>query len=337
MAKTELDETLLDAACESWNHFLTQVDGLRPALFRYCRALTGNVWDAEDLVQDTLEKGFAKLGSVTHKVDDPRAYVLRIASNVWLSQLRRRKVAAETVVERRESFTPAAATSPEEAARVRDAGAALLQLSPQERAALLLKETFDMSLEEIAQVLATSVGAIKAALHRGRTRLSESETATVTRRSAPARAVLDRFVERYNARDREGLLELLLDNATIEMPGVDLELGREVFARKHGWFHHNLESPFDGKPTTALWETAQFQGEPIILVLYPKDGEVLLGSVMRLETDGDRIAGIHVYAFCPDAVREVGEALGRKTLLMGLYHFPASIHATVNRQARQSE
>jgi RNA polymerase sigma-70 factor, ECF subfamily len=65
MAKTELDETLLDAACESWNHFLTQVDGLRPALFRYCRALTGNVWDAEDLVQDTLEKGFAKLGSVT--------------------------------------------------------------------------------------------------------------------------------------------------------------------------------------------------------------------------------------------------------------------------------
>jgi len=47
----------------------------------------------------------------------------------------------------------------------------LQRLSPQERAAVVLKEVFDMTLEEIADLLATTTGAVKAALHRGRDRL----------------------------------------------------------------------------------------------------------------------------------------------------------------------
>jgi len=335
MADKPLDETLLDTACESWNRYLTALDDFRPALFRYCRSLTGNVWDAEDLVQDTLEKGFARLGSITYGVENPRGYVLRIASNLWMSQLRRRRVAA-AASEHAEDLGPQAGPSPEDSAGVRDAGAALLRLAPQERAAILLKETFDMTLEEIAEVLATTVGAIKAALHRGRARLRETP-APAAARTAPARAVLDRFVERYNARDRDALLDLLLDSASIEMPGVDYEAGRATFARKHGWLTHNLVSPFDGKPTDALWETALFEGEPIVLVLYPRGGELKVGSLMRFETDGERISHIRVYAMCPDTVREVAESLGRPAALMGLYHFPASMHATINSRARSGE
>ena len=334
MADKTLDDKLLDSACESWNRYLSALDDFRPALFRYCRSLTGNVWDAEDLVQETLEKGFARLGSVTYGIDNPRGYVLRIASNLWLTQLRRRRV-AESASERLEA-PEARSPSPEDAAGVRDAGAALLQLAPQERAAILLKEIFDMTLEEIAQVLATSVGAIKAALHRGRARLRETNSAGAPR-SMPARAVLDRFVERYNARDRDGLLALLLDSASIEMPGVDFEAGRDTFARKHGWLTHNLVSPFDGQPTDAVWETAEFQGEPIVLVSYPRGGALRVGSVMRFETDGEAIAHVRVYAMCPDAVREVAESLGRPLALMGWYHFPASMHAAINARARAGE
>jgi RNA polymerase sigma-70 factor (ECF subfamily) len=333
MADKPLDEKLLDSACESWNRYLTALDGFRPALYRYCRSLTGNVWDAEDLVQETLEKGFARLGSITYGIDNPRGYVLRIASNLWMTQLRRRRVAAAATERRAEDLAPEAGPSPEDSAGVRDAGAALLQLAPQERAAILLKETFDMTLEEIAQTLATSVGAIKAALHRGRARLRET-TAPAAPRRMPARAALDRFVERYNARDRDGLLDLLLDSASIEMPGVDFEAGRDTFARKHGWLTHNLVSPFDGTPSDAVWETAEFQGEPIVLVLYPRGGELRVGSLMRFETDGDRIAHVRVYAMCPDAVREVAESLGRPVALLGLYHFPASMHAEINARAR---
>ncbi|HTO55577.1 MAG TPA: RNA polymerase sigma factor [Myxococcota bacterium] len=328
MSEKELDETLLDATFESWNRYLSSLDDLRPALFRYCRALTGNVWDAEDLVQDALEKGFAKLGATSHRIANPRGYVLRIASNLWLSQLRHRRV-----VERAEPLEPAPTASPESGMVVRDAGAALLQLAPHERAAVLLKETFDMTLEEIAHVLATSVGAVKAALHRGRSRLRDERTIAAPRR-VPARAVLDRFVERYNARDLPALLELLLDGASVEMPGIDFEVSREVIGRKHGWLHHNFVSPFDGKPVDAVWETAELEGEPIVLVSYPRGGELAVGSLMRFETDGDRISHIRVYAACPDTVREVGETLGRKVAVLGMYRFPGALQARLTLRKR---
>jgi RNA polymerase sigma-70 factor, ECF subfamily len=47
------------------------------------------------------------------------------------------------------------------------------QVAPQERAAVVLKEVFDFTLEQIAEVLSTTVGAVKSALHRGRARLEE--------------------------------------------------------------------------------------------------------------------------------------------------------------------
>ena len=63
---------------------------------------------------------------------------------------------------------PAPDASLETSSEVRDAGSRLLQrLSPQERAAVVLKEVFDMTLEEIADLLATTTGAVKAALHHG--------------------------------------------------------------------------------------------------------------------------------------------------------------------------
>jgi RNA polymerase sigma-70 factor (ECF subfamily) len=65
--------------------------------------LTGNPWDAEDLVQDTLERGFAKLASVHHTVTSPRAYMLRIASNLWVDRIRRAR-AESTAVARRQAI-----------------------------------------------------------------------------------------------------------------------------------------------------------------------------------------------------------------------------------------
>jgi hypothetical protein len=80
----------------------------------------------------------------------------------------------------------------------------------------------------------------------------------------------------------------MLDSASIHMPGVDLEIGRRGFERARGWFHHNLYSPFDGSESKAAWETALFQGEPLVLVLAEPGGPVT--SVMRLETDDNRVS-----------------------------------------------
>jgi RNA polymerase sigma factor (sigma-70 family) len=189
MADPELPDELRDELRAAWHRYVDLVAPLRPALHAVCRRLTGNVFEAEDLVQDTLLRAFATLGSVHHGIQNPRGYLLRTATNLWIDSLRRRGSEAEALAAL--DGAPDAA----EAGSVRDAGTRLLQrLSPQERAAVVLKDVFEMSLEEIAEVLRTSVGAVKAALHRGRGRLEEQEGGAASRRPRPSLALVDRFV-----------------------------------------------------------------------------------------------------------------------------------------------
>jgi RNA polymerase sigma-70 factor (ECF subfamily) len=116
---------------------------LRPALYGYCRRLTGTVWDAEDLVQDTLVRAFARWGVTRPWIANPKGYLLRTATHVWID-LQRRRATQTRAPERVEAATARLAPNPATATDVRDAGARLLQrLSPRERAAVVRKEAFD--------------------------------------------------------------------------------------------------------------------------------------------------------------------------------------------------
>lgn len=95
---------------------------------------------------------------------DTRAYLLRVATNLWIDQLRRKEVRFG----RPDISKPSPA--PEQAVATREAAAKLLtQDSPQERAAIVLRDTFDFTAEEIAVMLSTMVGAVNSALYRGST------------------------------------------------------------------------------------------------------------------------------------------------------------------------
>src|SRR5262249_43219043 len=195
----------------------------------------------------------------------------------------------------------------------------LLQpLSPQERACLVLKDVFDMDLEETAIVLGTTVGAVKVALHRGRSRLGAVEAARLSDRPLPSPEVIDQFVDRYNARDLPGLLALMLDTASIDLLGLDLEVGRGAFERERGWFYHNLYGPPGwpaGQPFPARWQRGSFRGEPVALVFnIDRAGGEALSSIMRFEECEGKVAGVRVYAMCPETVREVGDELGYATV-----------------------
>jgi len=328
MANIELDDTLRRSMVRAWHDYLTAVDPIRPDLHRFSRRLTGNIWDAEDLVQETLLRAFGHLSQVLHRIENPRAYVLRVAANLWIDIVRRREADTAALSGEASRAVHEPPTSPPASQRVeiREAGARLMQsLAPQERAAVLLADVFDMSIEETASVLATTSGAVKAALHRGRERLRNADAPPARRRATPPPAVLDRFVERYSARDLPGLLALMSDNARIEMHGLETESGRAAFERERGWFHHNFYNPFDGSPSTLRWQTAVFEGEPIILVFDSVDGALV--SVMRLEERAGLVERIRVYALCPDTVREVGESLGCTVRTLG-YRFPFEVSAT---------
>jgi RNA polymerase sigma-70 factor (ECF subfamily) len=329
MADVNLDDELRRSLIGAWHHYLEALDPLRPALFRYCRRLTGNVWDGEDLVQDTLLRGFSKLSHVLYRLRNPRAYLLRIATNLWRDALRTRAVEHAALAEQeRTRDLYATSPPPEQSTEVRAAAAVLMQrLAPQERAAVLLAEIFDLSLEDTASILETSIGAAKSALHRGRERLKNAELLPPSPRPRCPEALLDRFVHCYNARDLPGLLALMRDDATIEMHGFEEESGREGFERSRGWFHHNFYSPFDGSPTRARWQVAAYEDQPIVLVFGAAADESMLTSVMRIEGGGQTVERIHVYALCPDVVREVATHLGLEFQTLG-YRFPFDVSAT---------
>ncbi|MGH7287583.1 MAG: RNA polymerase sigma factor, partial [Myxococcota bacterium] len=95
----ELPGDLRDELRGAWHRYLDLVAPLRPALHGVCRRLTGNLWEAEDLVQDTLLRGFATLGSVHHEIQNPRGYLLRTATNLWIDAQRRRSSEAHALAE----------------------------------------------------------------------------------------------------------------------------------------------------------------------------------------------------------------------------------------------
>ena len=325
MAESEFPSEIRETARAAWHRYIDFFTPFRPELYNYCRRLTGDVWDAEDLVQDTMLRGFGVLNQVHRPIINPRGYLIRIATNLWVDAMRRRTSEAHALA--LEGNEPRAAIEAgADTAEVRDAAVRLMQtLAPQERAALVLKEVFDMSLEEIAETLATSVGAVKAALHRGRS-LLEEKSGRPSRRPIPSAHLVDRFVERLNGSDLPGLLALMLDTATIDAPGAVLEVGRSEFESKGSWLwqsvHVHPDLPAAMRPPKFVNERAIFQGEPVMLAFMSQGDLKLLMAVIRFEEEDALISRIRAYNFSPDVMREMAAALG---LAAGFvpYRFPA--------------
>jgi RNA polymerase sigma-70 factor (ECF subfamily) len=144
---TKVEDPLGAAVKASWRRFLDTYEPLRPDLYRYCRHLTRSPWDAEDIVQETMARAFVSLGIMTEPPHNPRAWLFRVASNLWLNRMRQtRELPATFGVE-----VPEPRTSVEPRATGEAAGTLIAQLSPQERAAVVLKDAFGLSLEEIAE------------------------------------------------------------------------------------------------------------------------------------------------------------------------------------------
>ena len=324
MAEPESPDVLRDELRRAWHRYIDLLAPLRPALHGYCRRLAGNLWDAEDLVQNTLLRAFGHLGFMHREIRNPRAYLLRTATNVWIDAQRRRKteVAADTSL----SPEPEVAPGPGAVGDVRDAGSRLMQrLSPQERAAVLLKDVFDLTLEEISEILATTTGAVKAALHRGRGRLREDEAGTASKRPAPSSVAVDRFIECYYAQDVKGLVALMLEGGSAENVGFGLEYGRESFHDENNFLykalHGHAEWPAEFQPDSVRIERGELEGEPVVLCFATRRGREALEQVLRIDEVNGRIARLRGYAFCPETMREIGEILGLR-VRTGLYRVP---------------
>lgn len=139
-----------------------------PRLRRYARALAGNRDDADDLVQDTLERAWAKSG-LWRGVADMRGWLFGIMHNLHVDGVRRPRLA--TVV--MDDDTPEQAVAPTQGERlaVLDLQAALDQLPVEQKEILLLVALEDMSYADVAKTLGIPIGTVMSRLSRGRERL----------------------------------------------------------------------------------------------------------------------------------------------------------------------
>ncbi len=298
--------TLASDVRGSWHQFLDSFEALRPELYRYCRYLTRSPWDAEDLAQDVLARAFVTLGKLGTAPPNPRAWLFRVASNAWIDQQRRPR-AVETV-------EPAPTVDPRSTREA--AGSLIARLAPQERAAVVLKDVFDLPIEDIAEALSTTPNAIKAALHRGRGKLTDDE---IVEERVPTPAALDAFITAFERRDLAAVAALLLDTSTVEVVGATTEYGKqgniawgmmfgsEKLAEGVGVAEHFVKGALATPPRR---EVRVHRGEPIVLAWYAHvDGEYVR-AIDRVEVDGEHVTRIRNYFFTPDVLAEVCAELG---------------------------
>src|SRR6478672_9296096 len=155
MSDRDVARDLLPAMAEARARFMDLVAQVRPELHRYCARMTGNVFDAEDIVQDTLAKAYFALS----EMGEPpplRAWLFRIAHNTAMDFLRRYERKHVDVVAEVPDFAEpdGASVDPElfEAALT-----VFAELPPVQRSALVLKDVLGHSLEETAATMGTSV------------------------------------------------------------------------------------------------------------------------------------------------------------------------------------
>lgn len=139
-----------------------------PRLRRYARALAGNKEDADDLVQDTLERAWTR-SAAWARVNDMRAWLFGIMHNVHVDAIRKPGPHSVPL----DDQTPDVVIAPTQGDRlaVVDLAAALNQLPTEQKEVLLLVAMEEMSYAEVADALSIPIGTVMSRLHRGRERL----------------------------------------------------------------------------------------------------------------------------------------------------------------------
>lgn len=269
---------------ETRNRFLAAVKEMRPRLHRFCSRMCGSVLDGEDLVQETLAQAFYYLPSLK---DESRLepWLFRIAHNKCVDFLRRERRQREDTVPYEEEHGPESMSDGAEPGDepVDEALAALVaELPPKERACVLLKDVLDYPLAEIAGIVDSTLGGVKAALHRGRAKLRE-----LHRRPSEAeldgqqRRLLEAYVECFNRQDWDGLRRLIQADARVEIVGVTefpvLGAGAPYFGNYSAlpWEWRLSLARVDGEPLIVHWQKVGANWLPRAAVrLWWRDGKV---------------------------------------------------------------
>jgi RNA polymerase sigma-70 factor (ECF subfamily) len=240
--------TTLDSAPPA---FQQVADEYRRELTAHCYRMTGSVYDAEDMVQETLLRAWRAYDDFEGR-SSVRTWLYRIATNVCLTNLGSRgrrpmptglgmpgSRAGDELVRGTEvpwlepvpdtlldHSTDTANVDPAHVVGNRDAirlafVAALQHLPPRQRAVLIMRDVLRWSARETAEALDTTVAAVNSALQRAHAQLAEkqlTEGSVEDDLTPEHEAMLERYVRAFWEKDVNALATMLAHDAVWEMP-----------------------------------------------------------------------------------------------------------------------
>lgn len=216
--------TPLETVAAAREAFLEIVKEIRPELHRYCARLTGSVIEGEDIVQETLARGFYAL-SLNPETPPLRPWLFKIAHNAALDMLKRHGRKYTEV--RADLEDVAGYEDVADPAVVRAALMRFVALPVSQRSAVILKDVLGHSLEETAETMGTTIMAVKAALVRGRGKLRETAESDALA-EASARASFEKYATLFNAKDWDGVRTLVGEDCRLDLVAKSQRQGKAV-------------------------------------------------------------------------------------------------------------
>jgi RNA polymerase sigma-70 factor (TIGR02957 family) len=268
-------------------------NGLRPRLQKIAYRMLGSVAEAEDIVQDVwLRWHAADRGTI----ENGEAWLVAVTTRMSIDRLRAAKVQREyyTGIWLPEPEMTDSPTTPEQAKeRADEVSVAFLlvleRLTPEARAAFLLREVFDADYAEVAQAIGKSEAACRQLVSRAKAQLRDERPRYAVSRETHRR-LLAGFAQAIECGDFHAINALLCEDATLIGDG-----GGKVTS---------FPKPMVGGRRIAQLFYASYlrfrSGMQFKLVLLNGQWALLryfegqLESAQSFETDGDRIVRIHV-------------------------------------------
>ncbi|GAA0237805.1 RNA polymerase sigma-70 factor [Actinomadura nitritigenes] len=282
----------------------------RNLLFAVAYRMLGTAADAEDAVQDAWIRWSAADRS---DVQDPKAYLVRITTNVALDRLRSARAQRETYVgpwlpEPMLTSPDVAAEGAELSESVSMAMLVVLEtLSPLERAVFVLKEVFGYPYAEIARALDRTETSVRQLGTRARKHV-EARRPRFEAGGAERRAATERFLDAVVGGDINRLMETLAPDVTLWTDGGGkvraprkIVHGADLIAR---FFATITTRPYEGvDPRDWRLRRVEINGGPAVVVDGP-DGPI--SAISATVGDDGRVRDIQLVAN-PDKLRAIAE------------------------------
>lgn len=265
------------------------IKSIRPKLHRYSARMTGSVVDAEDVVQDALAKAYYQMAR--SEIDNLESWLIRIVHHKAIDHLRSAKRSPIDFVEKYPPMSDE--TAPLETEETTAFALSIyLQLTPLQRSSVILKDVIGYSLSEVSEILDVSVGAVKAALHRGRGNLrkvAKTADSDALPLNTEESKLLSQYVDLFNARDFDGVRAMLADDVRLDLLERKQAQGVVNVGRYFGNYSqlHNL-----------LFTLGYVEGKPAILVSELNDPSQFEYLIL-IEWKYGQVVRIRDYRFVP--------------------------------------